>query len=132
MTQLEYKIGFIFSQLSDQLNDPKLKEHPSPLLLIDPAYDVNVGDNLISLGEIILMERMGFLNHTECHIMQSIGKSKDCGKFQHVQDGGLAFWQGGGNWGDLWEREILSLRRMDSFIELLRKGKTIIGKKYKR
>ena len=125
---MEYKIGFIFSQLSDKLSDPKLRDHPSPLLLIDPAYDVNVGDNLIALGEIILMERMGFLNHTECNIIQSKGKSKDCENFQHIQDGGLAFWHGGGNWGDLWMREGLLLRRMDSFIKLLRKGKTIIGK----
>ena len=115
------------SKLSDKLMDAELLNHSSPLLLIDPAYYINVGDNLIALGEVILMERMGFLNHTECNVIQSQGKSADCGKFEHIQDGGLVMWHGGGNWGDLWSREGLTLWRMNSFIDLLRKGKTIIG-----
>ena len=73
------------------------------------------------------MERMGFLNHTECHIIQSQGLSKKCDNFTHVPDGGLAWWHGGGNWGDLWDRKSLTLRRMRSFIQLVKKGKTVIG-----
>ena len=107
------------------MTDPELLKQS--ILLVDPAYHGNVGDNLIALGEIILMERMGFINHTECNVLQSGGRSKDCGNFSYIQDGGLAMWHGGGNWGDLWSEDP-TLKPMTSFIDLLRKGKTIIGK----
>ena len=67
------------------------------------------------------------MNHTECSVLQSGGLSEDCNSFSQVPDGGLAFWQGGGNWGDLWDRERLSLWRMKSFTQLLKKGITVIG-----
>ena len=86
-----------------------------------------MGDNLIAYGELVLMERMGFVNHTECHIIQSQGLSKWCKNFTHVPDGGMAWWHGGGNWGDLWDRKALTLRRMRSFLQLIQKGKTVIG-----
>jgi len=117
----------IIGKLSDHLTKPALLNHPTPLLLIDPAYGGNVGDNFIAYGELVLMERMGYLNHTECHIIQSQGLSKWCNNFTHVPDGGLAWWHGGGNWGDLWDRKALTLRRMRSFIQLTKKGKTVIG-----
>ena len=117
----------IMSKLSDVLNSPENLSNPTPLLLIDPAYGGNVGDNLIAYGEVVLMERMGYLNHTECNIGQSQGLSVDCDNFTHVPDGGLAWWHGGGNWGDLWSRDDLTLRRMRSFIQLAKKGKTVIG-----
>ena len=50
-----------------------------PLLLVDPAYHGNVGDNLIAYGELVLMERLGFANHTECHIIQSQGDTARLG-----------------------------------------------------
>lgn len=50
---------------------PPLTHHPTPLLLIDPAYGGNVGDNLIAYGELNLMERLGVVNHTECNVIQS-------------------------------------------------------------
>ena len=80
------------------------------LLLVDPAYHGNVGDNLIAYGELVLMERLGFTNHTECHILQSQGLSQSCDNFSHFDNGGLAWWQGGGNWGDLYSREDFTLR----------------------
>ena len=86
-----------------------------------------MGDNLIAYGELVLMERMGFRNHTECHIIQSQGLSKWCDNFTHIPDGGMAWWHGGGNWGDLWDRPALTLRRMRSFIQLVNKGKTVIS-----
>jgi len=117
----------IIKRLSDHLSSPALLNHPTPLLLIDPAYGGNVGDNLIAYGELVLMEKMGFLNHTECNIIASAGLSKGCSNFTHVPDGGLAWWTGGGNWGDLWDRKGLTLKRMRSFIQLAMKGKTVIG-----
>ena len=80
------------------------------VLLIDPAYHGNVGDNLIAYGELVLMERLGFTNHTECHILQSQGLSRNCNNFSHLDDGGLAWWQGGGNWGDLYSRKAYTVR----------------------
>ena len=82
---------------------------------------------MIAYGELVLIERMGFLNHTECHIIASQEFSKSCENFSHVPNGGLAMWHGGGNWGDLWSRKDLTLRRMDTFVQLLKKEKTIIG-----
>merc|ERR1711892_869105 len=117
----------IIGKLSDHRNNPAILSHSTPLLLIDPAYHGNVGDNLIAYGELVLMERMGFLNHTECHIIQSQIMSKFCDNFTHIEDGGMAWWHGGGNWGDLWDRQALTLRRMRSFIQLVNKGKTVIG-----
>ena len=80
------------------------------LLLVDPAYHGNVGDNIISYGELVLMERLGFTNHTECHIHQSLRRSQSCNNFSQFEAGGLAWWQGGGNWGDLWSRNTQTLR----------------------
>ena len=126
---ITFKIVFdmiFLSQLSDQMMDPELQKHS--VLLVDPAYHGNIGDNLIALGEIIFIEKMGFKNHTECGIFQSLGRSKSCGKFEHIQDGaGLVMWHGGGNWGDLWGGDF-TRKRMNSFIDLLRKQKTIIGR----
>merc|ERR1719206_548906 len=117
----------IMRRLSDVLTNHEILNHPSPLLLIDPAYGGNVGDNLIAYGEVVLMERMGYLNHTECNVIQSQGLSKSCANYTDVADGGLAWWHGGGNWGDLWSREGLTLKRMRSFIQLAKKGKTVMG-----
>ena len=88
----------------------KVSPNSPALLLVDPAYHGNVGDNLISYGQLVLMERLGFTNHTECHIHQSMGLSQSCNNFSQFENGGLAWWQGGGNWGDLWSRNTQTLR----------------------
>eukprot|EP00091_Calanus_sinicus_P010428 TRINITY_DN24257_c0_g1_i1.p1 TRINITY_DN24257_c0_g1~~TRINITY_DN24257_c0_g1_i1.p1 ORF type:complete len:156 (+),score=23.63 TRINITY_DN24257_c0_g1_i1:312-779(+) len=114
----------IMGRLSDHLSNPALVNHPTPLLLIDPAYGINVGDNMIAYGELVLIERMGFMNHTECKVIQSRGGvSEPCGNFSHIPGGGMAFWHGGGNWGDLWNRPALALPRMKTFLQLVKKGK---------
>jgi exopolysaccharide biosynthesis predicted pyruvyltransferase EpsI len=110
------------------MTDPALLNHPSPLLIIDPSYTGNVGDSMISYGQLVLAERMGYLNHTECGFLQSVGLNDDCNNFTHVADGGLALWQGGGNWHPVrWSEKGWSKWRMMSFIKLMEKGKTIIG-----
>ena len=98
------------NMISDILQVDQMTSNSPPLLLIDPAYGVNVGDNLIAYGELVLMERLGFTNHTECNIIQSQGLSRSCDNFSHFENGGLAWWHGGGNWGDLYRREALNLR----------------------
>jgi len=118
----------IIDRLSDVIKevDPMTGNSP-PLLLIDPSYTFNIGDSLIVYGELVLMERLGYSNHTECHILQSMGRSRNCGDFSHLADGGMAWWTGGGNWGDLCCREAFTIRRMRSFTQLVLKGKTVIG-----
>ena len=65
---------------------------------------------------------MGFLNHTEC------GLNGGCGNFTQFPDGGLVFWQGGGNWGHQdWGDKNWTMWRMMSFLVLMNKGKTVIG-----
>ena len=84
----------IMTGLSKEMRNPDILLHPSPVLLIDPAYHENLGDSLISYGEVILMERMGYMNHTECSILSSRGRSKKCDDFSSFPDGGLALWHG--------------------------------------
>ena len=99
----------------------------SPLLFIDPAYGENAGDNFIVYGSLVFIEKMGFLNHTECNVYASQGFSPNCGNFRQFMEGGLAIWQGGGNWGDLWGRDVLGLKRFQSIATLANKGKIVIG-----
>ena len=87
----------------------KVSPHSSALL-VDPAYHGNVGDNLIAYGELVLMERLGFINHTECGVVQSGGLNQNCNNFSHLDTGGVAWWHGGGNWGDIWVRKGITLR----------------------
>ena len=112
------------------MTDNYLVSHSSPVLLIDPAYGGNVGDNLIAYGELVLLERMGFVNHTECSVIASLGKSQSCGDYNWAPEGGLVMWHGGGNWGDLWARQGLTLPRMNSFVTLVKKSRTVIGWSY--
>ena len=70
---------------------------------------------------------MGFKNHTECHIAQSLGRSKACGDFQQFEDNSLALWQGSGGWGDLWERETITMRRPKTFVQMIKKNMTVIS-----
>ena len=114
--------------LSDVIPRAKLHRSTMPsLLFIDPAYGENAGDNFIFYGSLVLIERMGFLNHTECNVYASQGFSPGCGNFSHFEEGGLAIWQGGGNWGDIWGRDVLGLKRFQSIATLAKKGKIVIG-----
>ena len=82
------------ARLEDVFTDPDVLHHSSPALLVDPSYHGNVGDSLIAYGELVLLERMGYMNHTECGIVQSGGRNAWCGNFSSFEDGGLALWQG--------------------------------------
>ena len=98
-----------------------------PLLYIDPAYHGNAGDCFISYGSLIFMERMGSRNFEECNVISSAGLSQNCGNFSRFEEGGLAVWHGGGNWGDIWTRKELFLPRLKSILTLAKKGKTVVG-----
>ena len=56
-----------------------------------------------------------------------MGFSPNCGNFSHFEEGGVAVWHGGGNWGDMWSREELLLTRLKSIATLAKKGKIVVG-----
>lgn len=88
-------------------------------LLVDPANHKNVGDSMITLAELTLLEKLGYNR-----IDGPAPLVKQCRYWQaqkpmeHCEDAMLnwaispssqqyptpALWQGGGNWGDLWPK----------------------------
>lgn len=51
----------------------------------------------------MFLERSGFLQKSECNVEQAQHLCGDCGNFSQYGPGpGLAVWQGGGFWGDVW------------------------------
>ena len=107
---------------------PPQKEH---VLLVDPAYHANVGDHMLTLGEL------QFLNHslpafmmepTQCHYVQAGGFFSTCTEVIRSSKRNInkiALWHAGGNWGDLW-RDAQDVR-LDSFRTLLLHNYTIVG-----
>ena len=121
--------GKIMSSVQDLLLPLEIDDQ-IPLLLVDPAYHANIGDVVISYGELVLIERLGFKNHAECSIWCSVSMSPNCSAFENFKSGsGLAFFQGGGNWGDLWGfKSDLQKKRLKAFVDLTKKGYTVVGK----
>jgi exopolysaccharide biosynthesis predicted pyruvyltransferase EpsI len=102
------------------------------VLLVDPAYHRNVGDHMITLGELEFMKRVGYGAETQsqCHYIQAGGVVPHCNDVINKQNPAqvslpLALWHGGGNWGDLWGD--MREPRINSFVHLLEKNFTIIS-----
>jgi len=110
----------------------------------DPAYHRNVGDHMITLGELALLERKGFGSGTvmsgsgpgkygaalQCKYCQSGSFVRGCDEVLEKANPSVvarqvAMWHGGGNWGDLWRAA--HVPRLDSFPALLRKNYTVVG-----
>ena len=114
--------------LSDVFSRDELHSSSNPpLLYIDPNYKGNAGDNFIVYGTLIFIEKMGFLEHTECHVYASQNLVQNCGDFSQFGDGGIAIWQGGGHWGDLYGYQIRSKKRFQSIVTFANKKKVLIG-----
>jgi exopolysaccharide biosynthesis predicted pyruvyltransferase EpsI len=101
------------------------------VLLVDPAYHRNVGDHMITLGELEFIKRLGYAAETQsqCHLVQAGAFVPHCNvvinqqnPVQAVQP--LALWHGGGNWGDIWP---MQGPRIASFVPLLEKNFTIVS-----
>jgi exopolysaccharide biosynthesis predicted pyruvyltransferase EpsI len=106
--------------------------HDRRVLLVDPAYHRNVGDHMITLGEVEFMKRMGYATETQsqCHYIQAGGFVPNCNGVVDKQNPALvaqqpALWHGGGNWGDLWPDA--QVGRINSFAPLLKKNFTILS-----
>lgn len=101
------------------------------ILLVDPAYHSNVGDHMITLGELKFLQSF-IAEHgiqlSQCSYIQAGGYVPPCEseiprlatKYSHP----VAIWHGGGNWGDLWRRA--QEPRVASFSLLASNGYTII------
>ena len=103
-------------------------------LLVDPAYHRNVGDHMITLGELVFLERYYNLTNeqvVQCGYAQHEGFVQTC--IGHLADLAptadneqrVALWHGGGNWGDLWRRT--QEHRIPSFGKLVAKGYSVVG-----
>jgi len=104
----------------------------SHILLVDPAYHSNVGDHMITLGELEFMKRMAYDTQqvAECHLIQAGGFVPHCNTVLAKENAAEvahqpAIWHGGGNWGDLW-RDAQDAR-IKSFLPLLEKNFTILS-----
>ena len=79
------------------------------VVLVDPAYHKNVGDHMLTLGEIRLIEEAFKLPRPQqCHYRQAQNFVAECeevltqGSSLDPKVGKVALWHGGGNWGDIW------------------------------
>lgn len=116
-----------------QLLDPHLQsfaQSQRSVLIVDPAFHANVGDNMIYQGELGFLKPLGYEGSSveHCGYAQSESFAKIKCKI-YLQDdntgNSFALWHGGGNWGDLWRRT--HAQRIPSFETLLKKNFTVIA-----
>lgn len=111
------------------------------ILLVDPAYLSNVGDNMLSLGALEYFHSKGYdtdysgnaakpdeaAEVPRCHFQQAGGhRFPPCGNmssFAH-RGVGIAAWHAGGNWGDIWNA--IQQKRIPSFYDILRNNFTLV------
>jgi exopolysaccharide biosynthesis predicted pyruvyltransferase EpsI len=118
-----------------------------PALVVDPAFHANVGDHMIYVAEREFLENaLGFIRvDTDandkndsadqppveiCNYAQASFFAKKCTALLKTKDpskvaGSIAYWHGGGNWGDLWPS--IQDQRMLSFESLLLANFSVVG-----
>jgi len=77
-------------------------------VLVDPSYFANVGDHMLTVAELTLIETN--LNQAlppkQCHYYQARNFYPQCDEVLREKGSSsksrVAFWHAGGNWGDLW------------------------------
>eukprot|EP00980_Cylindrotheca_fusiformis_P021232 scaffold8161_cov111-Cylindrotheca_fusiformis.AAC.9 len=111
---------------------------PQEVLLVDPAYHSNVGDVMLTIGELQLVQgTMKQRPPKQCHYVQAKNFYPPCDSTASVLGGSnqqqqqqqpqqrLALWHAGGNWGDLW-RSAQDVR-IPSFRTLLQNNFQIVS-----
>jgi hypothetical protein len=110
--------------------------------LVDPAYHTNVGDHMLTLGEIEFLQRHGIQkqNVAQCHYLQAAWFVPTCSSLlltlnsnanhhdnrsRNSSTSSVALWHAGGNWGDLW-RSVHTIR-IDSVRDFLQNGYTVFS-----
>jgi exopolysaccharide biosynthesis predicted pyruvyltransferase EpsI len=106
------------------------------ILLVDPAYHSNVGDHMITLGELAFLpttsrDHQQRRDIYQCSYVQAGTYAPPCAEEipRHCHAAAVAapttaVWHGGGNWGDLWRRA--QQPRIDSFHDLLNAGCAVL------
>ena len=84
------------------------------------------GDNMLSRGEQAFLSAFNKTNNMEeCMYIQAGKRAPPCSAVLSRTNATLALWHAGGNWGDLYMS--VHSKRMNSFVELLDHGMTIIS-----
>jgi hypothetical protein len=82
------------------------KDENLQVLLVDPAYHGNVGDHMLTVGELKLIQStLKRPAPQQCHYIQAGGFYDVCTDVVRGSDRQsmkVALWHAGGNWGDLW------------------------------
>jgi exopolysaccharide biosynthesis predicted pyruvyltransferase EpsI len=107
----------------------------TPALIVDPAFHANVGDSLIYVAELEFLRSLGFEQATTsvhvCGYHQASKWAKEaCPLYLQKKDPkqvaeSIAYWQGGGNWGDLWH--VNHVPRINSFKPLLEANYSVVS-----
>ena len=125
--------------------DPPKRQPPhNYLMIVDPSYHANVGDTMLSLGELTFASRLGFANEQmiQCHYAQAGKHFYPCEETLQNQSSlfwdqpnnpgiinpplpPVAMWQAGGNWGDVWR--VAQPKRIQSMTQILSTNHTLIG-----
>ena len=116
---------FLFDPFS--FSDLFKNEQKGKIFLIDPNIRRNVGDNLITYGELVFLDSLGYKDYRECGI--AMGEFAPC-DFSHFNDENvdMGIWQGGGNWGNLYKiKQKRQTRRLESLVEIAKRGKKVLG-----
>lgn len=105
-----------FNLLRDLVKDA------SEILLVDPAYHSNVGDHMITVGELQFLHKYTTTENkiSQCSYAQAGDYVPPCTETiarNRAAGVSVAVWHGGGNWGDLWRRA--QEPRIASFQDLL-------------
>jgi exopolysaccharide biosynthesis predicted pyruvyltransferase EpsI len=113
-----------FDRIKDILTDPKVKRGRA--LFVDPAQQGNVGDTLLVEGTRRLAIAFGWGETTldECSVAQSRSSLPCVDAVAQNHTYSVAFWQAGGNWGDLWHG--IQKGRIESLKYLLDAGLTVV------
>lgn len=132
----------------------KYLQRADHILLVDPAYHSNVGDHMITVGEVAFLTAAGFAQNaslpslSQCSYAQAgnyvpkcdavlkrpiISSANYATQQQQQQSGAqhdrpqphlVAVWHGGGNFGDLWPQA--QEPRIESLAPLLKAGFAIV------
>eukprot|EP01083_Nonionella_stella_P226497 804300_1 len=107
------------------------------ILLVDPAYHRNVGDSMLTYGELTFLHRDSGVSQEkviQCHYRQDMNLHKGCDEtiqaygdvnITATKDINAALWHAGGNWGSLYR--VIQSKRIKSFMSLLQNGYKLIS-----
>ena len=112
--------------IKSNLSDLFVSEKKGKIILIDPNIRRNVGDNLITYGELVFLDSLGYKDFKECGIAQIEFEPCNYSDFDD-ESVEMGMWHGGGNWGNLYNKLQRQPRRLKSLVEIAKRGKKVLG-----